>query len=330
MTNCAFLFAASAAVLVMTSCAALPHQPNETYVLVSANRNNSYWQAAAAGLSHAAHEMNVKSEFVGPDTYDPKAEKDEFVAAVHRKPSGIMVSAADAELLTPEIDSAIQQGIPVITIDSDAPASKRLFFVGTDNYSAGTLGGNRLVKLLGDHGNVVMLTYPNQLNLSQRKDGYESVLSSHPGIKVTQTVDIKGDPTVAFDTAKQMLDSKMKVDAFVCLVAVACPEIGEIVNRANMGGKIAIIAMDTDPRTLEWIQKGLISATIGQRPYTMAYFGANRLDDLHHYPLASMTENFSHQLYSPLPAFVDTGTFVVDKENVSRYIQENQAHAPTQ
>ena len=135
---------------------------------------------------------------------------------------------------------------------------------------------------------------------------------------------------MAFDTAKQLIDSKAKVDAFVCLVAVACPEIGEIVNRANLGGKISILAMDTDQRTLTWIQKGLISATIGQRPYTMAYFGTKRLDDLHHQPLPSLTENFASQLLSPLPTFIDTGTFVVDKDNVSRYIQENQAHGPSQ
>ena len=330
MTNRAFVIVPIAAALWMTGCAALPHEPNETYVLVSANKNNSYWRAAAAGLSHAAAEMKVKSEFVGPDSYDPKAERDELVAAIHRKPSGILVAAADAALLTPDIDSALQQGIPLITIDSDAPASKRLFFIGTDNYNAGRLGGQLLLKLLGEQGNVVMFTYLNQLNLSQRKDGYESVLSSRPGIKITQTIDIKGDPTVAFDTAKQLLDSKAKVDAFVCLVAVACPEIGEIVNRAKMGGKIAIIAMDTDPRTLEWIQKGLISATIGQKPFTMAYFGAKRLDDLHHNPLPSLTENFTRQLFSPLPAFIDTGVFLVNKDNVGRYIQENEAHGPSQ
>jgi len=281
-------------------------------------------------LSRAAAEMKVKSEVVGPDKYDPRAERDEFVAAVHRKPSGIMISAASADLLTSDIDSALQQGIPVITIDSDAPASKRLLFIGTDNYSAGRLGGQLLVKLLGGKGNVVMFTYPNQLNLTERQHGYEGVLDGHPGIKVTQAIDIKGDPAVAFDTARQLIDSKAKVDAFVCLEAIACPEIGEIVNRAKLGGKIIILAMDTDLRTLAWIQKGVISATIGQRPYTMAYFGTKLLDELHHHPLASLTENRAHQSFSPLPTFIDTGAFIVDKDNAATYIQENQANGITQ
>jgi ribose transport system substrate-binding protein len=315
-----------AAALVLTSCTGSRHDPNETYVLVAANTQISYWQAAAAGLRQATAEMKVKSEMVGPDRYDPNAERSEFVRAVQRKPTGILISPASADLLTSEINSAIQQGVPVITIDSDAPASKRLLFIGTDNYNAGRLGGQLLVKLLGGKGNVVIFTYPNQLNLSERQHGYESVLDEYPGIKVTQAVDIKGDPSVAFDTAQQLLESKAKVDAFVCLEAVACPEIGEIVNRTHAGGKITILAMDTDQRTLTWIQKGVISATIAQRPYTMAYFGTKLLDELHHQPPASLTENLAHQSFSPLPTFVDTGSFIIDKETAGTHLQQNQAH----
>ena len=38
--------------------------------------------------------------------------------------------------------------------------------------------------------------------------------------------------------------------------------------------------MDTDPDTLQWIQKGVIAATISQKPYTMAYVGLMMLDSL--------------------------------------------------
>src|SRR5450631_4116294 len=214
-----------AAFLLMSGCSSLAHDPKETYILVTTNAKVPYWQSALAGLNHAAGEMKVRAEMVGPDTYDTKAEHDEFQRAVQQKPAGIMVSAADASMLAPDINAALQQGIPVITIDSDAPSSKRLFFVGTDNYNAGTLGGNLVVKLLAGKGNVVIFTMPNQSNLNERLHGYQSSFDGHPGIKVTQIVDIKGDPTVAFDTAKQIIDSKQKVDAFVCLEAIACPEI---------------------------------------------------------------------------------------------------------
>ncbi|MCU1294869.1 MAG: sugar transporter substrate-binding protein [Bryobacterales bacterium] len=316
----------SAALLVLSSCAPLPHNPNETYILVTTNIKVPYWQSALAGLRQAASELRVKVDMVGPDTYDTKAEHDEFQRAVARKPSGILVSAADAAVMAPDINSAIQSGIPVLTLDSDAPDSKRLLFVGTDNYNAGTLGGQLVSKLLNGKGNVVIFTMPGQGNLNARLHGYQNVFEAHPGIKVADVVDIKGDPTVAFDKAKDLINSKAKVDAFVCLEAIACPEVGEVVSRQNMGGKVAIVAMDADQRTITLIQKGVISATIAQKPFTMAYFGTKLVDELHHHPPSSLTENFAQNSFSPLPTFVDTGTFIVDKDSVGSFVQQTQSH----
>jgi ribose transport system substrate-binding protein len=306
----------TAAALFLNGCAGSAHEPSEKYVLVSANTKLPYWQTALAGLNHAASEMKVKAELAGPDTYDTKAEHDEFQRVVAQKPSGIMISAADASMMTPDINAALSQGIPVITMDSDAPGSKRLFFLGTDNYNAGTLGGHLTSKLMNGKGDVVIFTIPSQPNLKDRLHGYEDAFAEHPGIHIKQVVDMKGDPTVAFDTTKQMLDAKQKVDAFVCLEAISCPEVGEVVNRQNMTGKVQIVAMDTDQRTTDWIKKGVISATIAQKPYTMGYYGAKLLDDLHHHPPSPLDNSWAQNAQSPVPTFVDTGSFVVDKTNV--------------
>ena len=310
-----------AAAIAANSCAPLPHAPTEKYVLVAANTKVAYWQTAFQGLSHAAGEMKVKAEMAGPDVYDPKAERDEFQRVAQQKPSGILVSPADPNLIGPAIDAAISQGIPVLTMDSDAANSKRLFFVGTDNYNAGTLGGQLTVTLTDGKANVVVFTMPGQTNLEDRLHGYQTVFSSHSGMKISQVIDIKGDPTIAFDATKQLLENK-GATAFVCLVSIACPEVGEVVNRANMGGKVTIVAMDTVPRTLDWIQKGVISATIAQKPYTMAYYGTKLLDDLHHHPPQPLGANWNQNSLSPIPTFVDTGTFIVDKDNVAAFIKQ--------
>lgn len=317
------------AIFSLVGCASSPHDPSEKYVLVSTNTKVPYWQSAFAGLSHAAAEMKVKAELAGPDTYDPKAEHTEFRRILAQKPAGILVSAADAAIMAPDIDSALSSGVPVITIDSDAPQSKRLVFVGTDNYNAGTLGGNLVVKLLNGKGNLVVFTMPEQPNLKDRLHGYEDAIAE-TGIKITQVVDIKGDPTVAFDTTDSMLDGKNKIDGFVCLEAIACPEVGEIVNRKHLGGKVVIVAMDTDPRTTEWIQKGVISATVAQKPYTMAYFGMKLVADIHLHPPSPLANNWTESPVAPLPTFIDTGTFVIDKTNIDSYLQQTKSATSTQ
>jgi ribose transport system substrate-binding protein len=305
-----------AVLLLLNSCAGNGHAPEEKYILVADNTKIPYWQLAAQGLAHAAVEMKVKSDVYGPDGHDPQAEHDAFKRAVSMKPSGILVSAADASILTPDINSALDQNIPVITLDSDAPESKRLFFVGTDNYSAGMIGGRMTSKLLGGKGNVVIFTIPGQSNLKDRLQGYQSAFAEHGEIKVTHVVDMNGNSDTAFDNAKKLIDSKEKVDAFVCLEAISCPAIADVVNRANMAGKVIVVGMDTDPLTLDWINKGVISATIAQKPYTMAYYGAKLLDDIHHHPPSPLAGDWNKNIFSPIPTFVDTGTFVVDKANV--------------
>ncbi len=311
--------------LTLFSCASPQHAADEKYYLIATNIKVPYWQTAAAGLNKAGAQMGVKVELAGPDTYDPKAQQAEINRILALKPAGILLSPGDPKMMQAEINKAIESGVPVITMDSDADESKRLCFIGTDNYKAGTIGAQRLVKELNGKGNVVVYTMPGQMNLYQRLHGYQDVLALHPGIKVVQTVDIKGDPRIAFDSTNNLLgQGSGKVDAFVCLEALACPEVAEVLDRNHVLHKI-VIAMDTDPRTIEGIQKGTITATIGQKPFTMAFYGLKMLDDLHHHQLQPLDGNWGSKPFSQIPQFVDTGAALIDQSNVSGFLKARDA-----
>ncbi|HLJ50020.1 MAG TPA: substrate-binding domain-containing protein [Bryobacteraceae bacterium] len=314
-----YLLALGVCACTLASCSGSRHDPNEKYYLVTVNVNVPYWQTSAAGLARAAKDVGVLAEVAGPDGYDPAAEHAAFQNVLGKKPAGILVSAADANLLRPDIDAAAGQGVPVIAIDSDAPASKRLFFIGTNNYQAGFAGGHLVAKLLGKKGEVVVYTMPGQLNLEERLHGYRDAFAESPGIHIAQIIDIKGDPRVAFDSTEAMVEKdKVKADGFVCLEAIACKEVADVLNRKHITGK-TVVAMDTDKDTLDWIQKGVIAATIAQKPYTMAYFGLKMLDDAHHSKLAAPAGGVNS--FSTLPVFVDTGTTLIDKNNVDEFLK---------
>ncbi len=305
------------------------HSTDENYYLISTNIQVPYWHAAGAGFVQEAQQWRVKAQFVGPITYDPKEELEAFRTAVQQKPTGILISVADPALMKDDIDKAVAAGIPVITIDSDAPLSKRLFFIGTNNYQAGLIGGQRLAKELHDKGNVVVFTMPEQANLKERLHGYHDALDSHPQIKITDVVDIHGDPRVAFDTTSQMLGKqKDKVNAFVCLEAQAGKEVATVLSNAKVKDKV-VIAMDVDPETLDWIQKGLIAATISQKPYTMATFGLRILDGLYHQKIGAMDKDWANDSFAPLPAYVDTGSSLIDKSNVEAFQSANKSMTTT-
>lgn len=303
-------------VLTLCGCGGGPsHQTTEKYFLVCANAKIPYWQEAGAGLVQAARELKVQAELVGPEIYDANAERDEFRKVVAKKPAGILVSPANPGVLTAEIDAAVAAGIPVITIDSDAPASKRAFFVGTNNYEAGRLGGQTLAKLLNGKGNVVFYTIKGQRNLEERLNGYEAVLESYPGIKVAEIVDMKGDPRIAFDRTTEMIEKKAAVDAFVSLESLSGSEVADVLDRNKAEGK-TLVAMDVAPNTLEWIEKGRVAATIMQKPFTMGYYGLRVLADMVLNKPPAAGDPASPK--SLLPVFIDTGTMLVDKGNVGQ------------
>lgn len=315
--------------IFLLSCGS-PHSSDEYYVFVAANLQVPYWKTAGAGFSKAAAELKVRSDFDGPQTYDPKAERDTLDQAVQKKATGILLAVTDPSVLKDSIDKAIAAGIPVITIDSDAPTSKRLFFIGTNNYEAGFTGGQRLAQELHGKGNVVVFTMPDQPNLQDRLHGYKDALARTPGIKITRVVDIQGDPRIAFDTTTQIIGKERdKVDAFVCLEAQSGKEIAGVLSGFHVTGKV-VMAMDTDQETLDWIKKGEIAATIAQKPYTMAFVGLQMLDSLNHNKPASLEADWSKNSFAPIPSFVDTGSNLIDKSNVDAFMEagKNVTSAP--
>lgn len=323
LTNTRFVLAGL--FLTLGGCAPQRHAAEEKYYLIATNIKVPYWQTAFAGLGRAANQMGVKVEFTGPTTYDPKAQQAEMERVISLKPTGILLSAGDPKLMQPGINRAIENGIPVITIDSDADESKRLVFVGTDNYKAGTMGGRRLVTELNGKGNVVVFTMPEQLNLYERLHGYQDAMAGHPQIKIVKTIDVNGNPRIAFDSTGTILqEGSGKVDAFVCLEALACPEVSEVLARNHVLHKV-VMAMDTDPRTLEGIEKGTITATIGQKPFTMAFYALKMLDDLHHDQPRPLDGNWANKPFSLIPQFVDTGATLIDKSNVASFLKARDA-----
>ena len=303
------------------------HSTSEHYYLIATNINLGYWHTAEAGLEKAAAEYHVTAEMRGTGYFDPKGEVDEFRSVLATHPAGILVSITDPDLMRPEINKAIAQGVPVITIDSDAPDSQRLYFIGTNNLAAGRLGGQRVAARLNGKGTVVFFTNPGQPNLEERLKGYKDVLGQFPGIKIAEVFDMQGDSGKALDKAEEYLTrtGAGKVDALVCLEAAAGKDVAEAIKRHKAEDRL-LVTMDVDPQTLELINSGEIDATISQKPFTMAYLGLKGLDEIHHNPPKSLTTDYALDASSPFPAFVDTGVAMVDKGNVGQFTQGLGSH----
>jgi len=310
---------------LIASCAKPYHERYEHYVFVATNIDLPYWKEAEAGFLDAAKSLGVKAELVGPTGYQPNAELLEFREIVEKQPSGICLSAGKPEVFQADIDKAIAQGIPVICVDADVPDSKRVLYIGTDNVKAGRESLKQMAALVGRGGNIAVITISGQRNLDDRVAGIADALKNFPGMHLAKILDDQGDARTAFDQTSDLIQKKEKIDGIICVEATGGSGAAGALHRFNLEGKLPVVAFDGDPETLDWIDRGAIAATVTQKPYVMSYYGLKFLDDLHHNAVHQF-KDWRTALAPPVPTFVDTGTLVVDKNNIKLYREALSTH----
>src|SRR5579863_3709065 len=196
----------STAIVVLAILAGLsvscsqPAHSGEHYVFIAANVNIPYWQDVKAGLMDGAERLDgAKVDFTGTSSYAPDEELKDFQDAAAAKPDGILVSPARPDAFKDAIDSAVAAGIPVICLDSDSPRSRRVMFIGTDNYNAGEQSGNTMAMLLHGRGGIVVIKIAGQENQEQRARGVRDAFKKYPALAVAIEVNDSGDGRQAGD-----------------------------------------------------------------------------------------------------------------------------------
>jgi len=291
--------------------------PNEEYVFIGKSVSNPYWVDAREGLEDRARALGVKADFRGASGTDVNEQIKQFEDAMARKPAGIIISPSGVGI-TPMINRAIENQIPVICVDSDAPQSKRFSYVGTDNYNAGRQGGELLGKLLNGKGEVFLLSVPGEPNLEDRIRGYRDALAKHPGIKIVDVGNDRADSNEAAKVARNIMSAHPNIAGVGCVDSGGGEGTAVVLREKGLVGKVKIVGMDRNDATLNLIEEGVIDASIAQRTYTMAYMSLGMLYDLHHNKVR-MVEDWRGAGVLPLPTNVDTGTVVITKENVGAF-----------
>ncbi|MBC7326560.1 sugar-binding protein [bacterium] len=282
----------------------------KTYVfaLVPKSVGSPYWSACEEGMNEACKELGVKGYFVGPETTDVEKQIRIIEDFISKKVDGIAISPNDPTAVTPVIDKILSQGIPVITFDSDAPKSKRLCYIGTDNYKAGYAAGEEMIKVLGGKGKIAVMTGSlGAFNLNERIRGFKDALKKAPGIKIITTQANNDDEELCFSQAESILQAHPDLAGFFGVSGTGGPGSARAVKAANKVGKVKIVCFDTVPMTIQFIKEGVIQATIAQKPKMMGYLAVKTL-----YEMAKSGK------LEKIPD-IDTGITVVTKENVSEF-----------
>lgn len=246
----------------------------------------SFWTIASVGAQAAAREADVDCDVRMPSNgiVEQKQLVEDMLA---RGVAGIAISPIDGENQVELIDQACAR-TKVITHDSDAPKSKRLCYVGMDNYVAGRMCGKLVKEALPNGGSLLICVgRMEQDNARKRRQGLIDELlgrDDDPNRYDPPGGELRGGKYVILDTRTDQADrarAKANVeDAIVryadlgCLVGLFAynpPAILEALKGAGKLGKIQVVAFDEADETLQGILDGHVAGTVVQDPYRYGF-----------------------------------------------------------
>jgi ribose transport system substrate-binding protein len=155
----------------------------DLYVYGTVLASIDFFQDTKNGLLAAEKDLGVKTKFVGPTDYNMDALLQAIDQAIAEKPAGIILLGWE-ESMVPEINKAVDAGIPVVTTTGDQPTSKRLFFIGADNYQWGVAMGKKLIEMTGGTGTYAVLRDPNLANITQRFNGLTDYIKANSELQM--------------------------------------------------------------------------------------------------------------------------------------------------
>ena len=251
------------------------------------NGVNDFWILSQRGVEQAQKDLNVSVDFRTPPN-GTMAEQQSIVDDLMAKgAAGIAITVIDPDGMTPYLNSVAAR-VPLITFDSDAVKSKRIVYIGTNNYHAGRTMG-KLVKEVLPNGGELMLQVGklDVQNAWERRQGIIDELKnvpytgkyvvSNPGkvecgkwtILDTRTDNV--DYQKAKANAEDAIISYPNLKLFVGLWAYEAPMILSALKDAGKAGQIKVLAHDELADTLQGIVDGFITATVVQDPYNFGY-----------------------------------------------------------
>lgn len=288
---------------------------NKEFYMVAFNSGYPYWKQVFRGFEDAGNQFGVKTVLGGSTEYDLNKSLTAFEQVVAMNPAGIAVTSMDAEAYAPIIDEAIEAGIPVVTFDIDSPRSKRIAYIGTENYEAGANAAYYIGDKLNGKGKVAAITNQSQSNIVERIKGFEDTITKeYPNIEIAQVVDSGEDETAAANNAASLLTNNKDIDYILATTVIASSGAQQAVEEAGLNDQTKIVAFDIDTVTLDAIGSDRVEATISQAPWVQGYW---TMVYLHHISsdLITSSPNWQEDGYPSIPVTADSGTAIVTKEN---------------
>lgn len=278
-----------------------------------------YWELCTAGAKSAADRLGAEVEVRLPTGEGEEGLKEQLTwlgEVDASKVDGVAIGPIDPTRETTLINSLAEK-TTVVTVDSDAPGSRRMFYVGSSNYEAGEIAFSLVREALPEGGKVaILLASLAKTNAAERKQGFEDAIvelttDDSPTYEVVETYLDQGDQDVAKENVRKALEEHPDLGAIVCTFGYHGPMALEALADIDGGDSVHVIAFDEDSRVLEGVASGRVHATIAQDPFMFGFEAVRMLHDV----------RSGQYLSLPVAGRVDVGVHCipVDKDNLDDF-----------
>ncbi len=283
-----------------------------TFALVAKSQSNPVFQAALVGAEDAAVELGkklgvkIKVLWRAPNEDDAQKQVEYIEQLILQGVDGISVSCTEAEMLTPAIDRAVKQGVAVMCFDSDAPASQRFCYHGTDDLECGRTIMRELAAVLGPGKHVVAIPGGNQnaRNIQNRIKGAQEEAKKYPDITIRGVYYSKEVPQDAAAKIEEVQTANPDIDGWAMIGSWSLFTDALL---KWQPGRVKIVAMDALPAELDYVRKGVVQKLFAQMTYNWGWRSIELLSD----KVIQGNNPTNVMDYSPLPP--------VTKENVEEF-----------
>lgn len=306
-----FLFIALTLVLGLTVTVSADSHANEEYrisVVLKAT-NSDYWKSVQAGAEQAAEDMGVEVSVVGPSNETQVMQQINLLEdQISRMVDGLVVAPLRPSAALNVLKKAVDRGIPVVTIDTDAEFEGKTSFAGTGNYEAAMQAGEYMAEKMNGEGKVAIIRgAAGDYIFDQRTEGFMAAIED-TDIEVVAVQPADSERGKAVNVMQNILQTYPDIKGVYGENDEMALGALRALKSANAAEGVTIIGFDGSPDAIKSIRNGELTATIQQDSYNIGYTGVE---------LMVKTLNGEE-----VPEVVPVQTNVIDGDNVDESIKD--------
>ena len=289
---------------------------NEEYVYVSVFRDEPLViEQDMHGLQYFAKSHNVRAILEAPeDYYDVQLSIHILENVIRRQPAGLMVCATEKEFI-PYINAAIDKGIPTITVDCDAPESRRIALVSSNWLEIGRELGLALAKAIHESGKIFALGMSKSHNTQVAYRALNDAMKDYPDILLLGVHDDEGSAKVAEQITQKLLALHPDVAGIVALDSRSAIGACAAIQKAQLKGRVKVTSVDMTRQHIELLKNEHIEMLYGQKRSLFTYYGGKLLYDCNH-GAPEISKSIDKTQFYNIPSFIDTGCIRITRDNV--------------